>query len=304
MPTSRGTPGRAGRTRPGAPCSERARSRRSSRAAHPGSRSRAGRRSRGCPAVVLADDDQRRHGELAEPLRAGRARALDSLAVLRPAAAARTRGAASRPPGARRPGSTSSGERRGPSTHMRRLTSTAASRSPRSRAASSSAQPAWVSAENSWPRRPDPTSTSAETSSGPCDGDLERDARRPARRRRERPAPSARLSIRPTRSRACENEPRRDRRLAEAAHVVADRPMHRRKGRPLGLPHPAVGDALVDEDDRRAFARDLVVQLDLRRLAHAGASCPRLDSMPSSSSVNESMNFWTPSRSSVSETSS
>ena len=94
------------------------------------------------------------------------------------------------------------------------------------------------------------------------------------------------------------------RRLTEAAHVVADRPMHRRKGRPLGLPHAAVGDALVDEDDRRAFARDLVVQLDLRRLGHAGASCPRLASMPSSSSVNESMNFWTPSRSSVSETSS
>ena len=86
--------------------------------------------------------------------------------------------------------------------------------------------------------------------------------RRPARRRRARPgrAPGARAG-RPGRARARTSR-WRDGRLAEAAHVVADRPMQRRKGRPLGLPHPAVGDALVDEDDRGPFARDLVVQLE------------------------------------------
>ena len=63
-------------------------------------------------------------------------------------------------------GSTSSGLRRGPSTQVRRLTSTAASRSPASSAASSSSQAARISADQSCPGRPGATRTSASTSSG------------------------------------------------------------------------------------------------------------------------------------------
>ena len=57
--------------------------------------------------------------------------------------------------------------------------------------------------------------------------------------------------------------------------------------------------------DRRVAGPDSLDQFLLRRDRHqAGASCPRFDRIPSSSSSNESANFCTPSRSSVSVTSS
>jgi len=56
--------------------------------------------------------------------------------------------------------------------------------------------------------------------------------------------------------------------------------------------------------DRRVAGPDPLDELLLRCDAQAGASCPRFDRIPSSSSSNESANFCTPSRSSVSVTSS
>ena len=74
---------------------------------------------------------------------------------------------------------------------------------------------------------------------------------------------------------------------------------------PGGLVEPAEPLRLVCAGpDGRVARPDPVDELDSFQRAHAGASCSRFDSMPSSSSVNESMNFWTPSRSSVSLTSS
>ena len=62
--------------------------------------------------------------------------------------------------------STSSGERRGPSIHCRRLASAAPSKSPRSNASSSAAQPARVSSDQAQPGSPGAMSTSRSTRSG------------------------------------------------------------------------------------------------------------------------------------------
>ena len=75
----------------------------------------------------------------------------------------------------------------------------------------------------------------------------------------------------------------------------------------LRLVEPAQPPILVGAGpDRRVASPDPLDEVLLRgdRHRYAGASSPRFARMPSSSSVNESMNFWTPSRSSVSVTSS
>src|SRR3954447_18924989 len=75
---------------------------------------------------------------------------------------------------------------------------------------------------------------------------------------------------------------------------------------PTRLVEPAEPLVLVGAGpDRRVAGPDPLDELLVRRDAHqAGASCPRLDWIPSSSSSNESANFCTPSRSSVLVTSS
>ena len=95
----------------------------------------------------------------------------------------------------------------------------------------------------------------------------------------------------------------RKRRAAVPAQVVPDRPVCPREGLPLRAPHPAVADPRVDEDDIRAVPRDLRVQIQTGE-AQAETSSPRFARTPSSSSLNESANFSTPSRSRTATTSS
>ena len=97
--------------------------------------------------------------------------------------------------------------------------------------------------------------------------------------------------------------PRPDRRAPEAAQVVAEHAMRGPERLPLRVPHPAVADPRVDEDDRRAVAGGLDVQIRGRDV-QAETSSPRLPRTPSSSSAKESENFCTPSFSSTATTSS
>src|SRR5215212_7437944 len=60
------------------------------------------------------------------------------------------------------------------------------------------------------------------------------------------------------------------RRPPEAPHVVADDPKAVGEGRELALPHPAVRDPRVYEDERLPFSRDLVVNL---RAVDLGRTC-------------------------------
>jgi hypothetical protein len=57
----------------------------------------------------------------------------------------------------------------------------------------------------------------------------------------------------------------RQRRAPEATQVQADRLVGRRERRPLRLPHAAVADPGVDEDDRGTLARNVDVELHARK---------------------------------------
>ena len=180
--------------------------------------------------------------------------------LARPAAGARTRVAASRRPAAATRDRRRRGLRCGPSTHIRRLASTASSMSPRSSAASSALAEALDRIRPLCPGSGAPTRTSARDQLRAGEREVER--RQPAHRdadHRDR-AEGERL-----------DQPRevggvgvglgRDRRAPEAAQVAADRPVRARERPPLRLPHAAVADALVDEQHRRALAGDLVEEL-------------------------------------------
>ena len=175
------------------------------------------------------------------------------------------------------------GLRPGPSTHIRRFTSTAASRSPRFDRRSLLGPAGLCLLRPVVAGQAGAHEHERGDELRPGNGDLERHA--PSQRHAdERGRAQLEPFEQPDEVTRVRERARRDRRLAEAAHVVANRPVQRRKRRPLRLPHPAVRDALVDEDDRWPLARDLVVQLSLASFGHAGASCPRLASMPSRSS--------------------
>jgi len=59
------------------------------------------------------------------------------------------------------------------------------------------------------------------------------------------------------------------RRPPEAAHVVADDPVALGEGLELALPHPAVRDPRVHQDQRLPFSRNLVVDPCAVDLGHA-----------------------------------
>ena len=235
---------------------------------------------------------------LADPVREIRRRAAPPPLPLRRATGARTRGAASRRPRSQLP------DRPPPATDAGRRPTCAGSPRRLRRDRRARAQPPPRPSRPASPptsRRPGPpgfTSTSFSTRSGcaTATSSATRAAQRAATSEgRSRPTSSRRS----TRSRACEIRPWPDRRVPEAAQVEANGPVRAGERLPLRLPHAAVADRLVDEHDGRSLTRLLPVEV-----THAATSCPRLAAIPSISSVNESMNFCTPSRSSVSVTSS
>ena len=188
--------------------------------------------------ILLADDDQRGDCDLAEPLRTRSGTSSSSLARRhRPESAARTRAAASRRPARRTAASTSAGLSVGTvdphaqvhldggvqvSSARRRLplrpSRPASPRTSRGRAVRSPRARA--------PRRA-PAGRQRTSSATPS---AHRDADERGRARARAVSSSRRGRGRARTSRW------RERRLAEAAHVVANRPVRRRKASPIAAP--------------------------------------------------------------------
>jgi hypothetical protein len=105
-----------------------------------------------------------------------------------------------------------------------------------------------------------------------CDGDLERHATAVGGgHQRDRPGsqplqegdevPAVRVGL------------GRQGRAPKAAQVQADRPVGRREGPPLRIPHAAVADPGVDKDDRGTLARDVDVEVHARKSSGDRFSC-------------------------------
>ena len=122
----------------------------------------------------------------------------------------------------------------------RAFRSAAASRSPSSRSRSSSSAKAMISSDHSWSG----TRAASRTSSPTSSGRRAAPRGRPGRRTRRRRAQPGRRSGAPRDRRRPRPRPLGQRRVAEAAHLVASGPRQVE-----AVPHRRVADARVDEDD-------------------------------------------------------
>ena len=277
--------------------------RRSSRGAHWGSRG-ASRSAIACMSGTSTSPTRTSVGATISPSRsrAGLRRAAPPRLAPRPAAGARTPAAASRPTRARTSRvDVAPGCRRGPSTHVRRrhldcrveISALEAPPPPR-------------------PSRPESPSDQLVAGEPGADEDERRDELRSARRqpRARRGRPARRRRARPGRTRGRSSRLDQVVRVREraAGRVATRRSRASRSGAPgasrgtarhWGSHMRLSADALV-ERGRPLGPRPRPRRAARTRLApQAATSSPRLAWMPSSSSVNESENFWTPSRSSV-----